>query len=87
MNDELKRIRESASLEWVKKDDGSLGHCPDCFKAGFDFCLTQLDKVPEVMAMREALAEIAKESPSLKSFCKESSVAFDKLVGMGEPGL
>lgn len=30
------KLRDELALEWVAKDDASVGHCPDCFKCGFD---------------------------------------------------
>ena len=32
--EKLEKVIDEKAFEWVKKDDGSLGHCPECFKAG-----------------------------------------------------
>jgi hypothetical protein len=49
MDDKMRLKMEEMAMEWVKKDDGSLGHCPDCFKSGFhaahDLLSVELEKL------------------------------------------
>lgn len=93
MTDELKRIRVDAAKAWAKKRDDNIPivHA-EGFAKGFDFALTQLDKVPEVMGMREALdnamAHFRERGADSGDYdvcvVRIATTDFDKLVRRGE---
>lgn len=60
----LDEKRDELAFQWVKKDDGSLGHCPDCYKSGFNAGVIERDKQwqSKVSKLIEALSWYARHN-------------------------
>lgn len=76
----MNKKRDELALEWVQKDDGSLGHCAECFKAGWDRCCLEHGGEGYISSLAE-LQTLKQERDSAQATAKHNRISAEGLKG------